>query len=51
MMYNSDILVSTQPRYIKMILDGRKTLEYRNKYWKGAFPNWFYVYESKPNSK
>lgn len=51
MIYNSDILFSIQPRYIKMILDGRKTLEYRNKYWKVSYPNWFYVYESKPISK
>jgi hypothetical protein len=34
-----------------MILDGRKTLEYRNKYWNVSYPNLFYVYESKPISE
>ena len=46
MIYNSDILFSIQPRYIKMILDGRKTLEYRNKYWKVPYPNWWLLKNS-----
>ncbi|KOY76037.1 hypothetical protein RZ70_05280 [Apilactobacillus kunkeei] len=51
MMKKSNILFSIQPKYIKMISDGNKLIEYRNTFWKVSYPQWFYVYESKPISQ
>lgn len=46
-----DILFSIQPKYMKLILLGSKKIEYRNNFFNCNYPNWFYVYESKPSSQ
>lgn len=51
MISQSNVLFSIQPRYLKLILNGEKLIEFRNTYWKLSYPSMFYVYESKPISK
>lgn len=51
MTFQSNVLFSVQPKYLKLILNGDKLIEFRNTYWKVNYPSLFYVYESKPISK
>lgn len=48
---DSNILFSVKPKYIKLILNNEKLLEYRPHFWNVTYPYWFTIYESSPTSE
>lgn len=47
----SDILFSIKPKYINLIINNKKSFEYRPHFWNVEYPYWFTVYESSPTCK